>query len=162
KVAEVTESSKPVTQSSPGLYDLTTLQREANGRFGFSAKNTLGIAQALYERHKVLTYPRTDSRHLPQDYLSVVGDLMGVLRGGDFGRFAGEALDKNYVRPDKRIFDDKKVSDHFAIIPTQVLPVGLSEPERKIYNLVTQRFLAVFFPAARFLQTTRISVVEGE
>jgi DNA topoisomerase-3 len=162
KPATVTETSKPVTQSCPGLYDLTTLQREANGRFGFSAKNTLGIAQALYERHKVLTYPRTDSRHLPEDYLPVVKDLMGTLRGGEFGKFAGEALDKNYVRLDKRIFDGTKVSDHFAIIPTQVVPEGLSEPERKIYNLVTQRFLAVFFPSARYLQTTRISVVEGE
>lgn len=162
RLAEVTESSKPVTQSSPGLYDLTTLQREANARFGFSAKNTLGLAQALYERHKVLTYPRTDSRHLPQDYLPVVKELMGVLRDGEFGKFAGEALDQSYVRPDKRVFDDRKVSDHFAIIPTQVLPTGLSEPERKIYNLVTQRFIAVFFPVARYLQTTRISVVEGE
>jgi len=162
KPATVTETSKPVTQSCPGLYDLTTLQREANGRFGFSAKNTLGIAQALYERHKVLTYPRTDSRHLPEDYLPVVKDLMQTLRGGEYGKFAAEALEKNYVRLDKKIFDGTKVSDHFAIIPTQVLPEGLSEPERKIYNLVTQRFLAVFFPTARYLQTTRISVVEDE
>ena len=162
KPARVTETAKPVTQSCPGLYDLTTLQREANGRFGFSAKNTLGLAQALYERHKVLTYPRTDSRHLPDDYLPVVKDLMGTLRGGDFGAFAAEALDKGYVRPDKRVFDGAKVSDHFAIIPTQVLPGALSEPERKLYNLVVQRFLAVFFPPARFLQTTRISVVEEE
>jgi DNA topoisomerase-3 len=162
KPAQVTESAKPTTQSCPGLYDLTTLQRDANSRFGFSAKNTLGIAQALYERHKVLTYPRTDSRHLPEDYLPVVHDLMGTLRGGAFGKFAAEALEKNYVRLDKKIFDGTKVSDHFAIIPTQVLPENLSEPERKIYDLVTQRFLAVFFPVARFLQTTRISVVEGE
>jgi DNA topoisomerase-3 len=162
KVAIVTETQKPVTQASPGLYDLTTLQREANSRFGFSAKNTLGLAQALYERHKALTYPRTDSRHLPEDYLPVAKDLMGTLRGGEFGRFAAEAADKGYVRLDKRIFDGSKVSDHFAIIPTQVIPEGLSEPERKIYNMVVQRFLAVFFPSARFLQTTRISVVEDE
>jgi DNA topoisomerase-3 len=162
KPAQVTETAKPVTQSCPGLYDLTTLQREANGRFGFSAKNTLGIAQALYERHKALTYPRTDSRHLPDDYLAVAKDLMETLRGGEFGKFAAEAADKGYVRPDKRIFDGAKVSDHFAIIPTQVIPENLSEPERKIYNMVLQRFLGVFFPAARFLQTTRISVVEGE
>lgn len=162
KPAAVSETQKPVTQASPGLYDLTTLQREANSRFGFSAKNTLGLAQALYERHKALTYPRTDSRHLPEDYLGVAKDLMGSLRGGEFGRFAAEAVDKGYVRPDKRIFDGSKVSDHFAIIPTQVIPEALSEPERKIYNMVVQRFLAVFFPSARFLQTTRISVVEGE
>ncbi|MCD6023778.1 MAG: topoisomerase [Fibrobacteria bacterium] len=162
KNAEVTETSKPVTQSCPGLYDLTTLQREANGRFGFSAKTTLSIAQALYERHKALTYPRTDSRHLPEDYLPTVKGLMGSLREGEYGRFAAEALDKSYVRMDKKIFDGAKVSDHFAIIPTQVIPVGLSEAERKIYQMVTQRFIAVFFPVARFLQTTRISVVEGE
>lgn len=162
KPAAVTETQKPVTQASPGLYDLTTLQREANARFGFSAKNTLGIAQALYERHKVLTYPRTDSRHLPEDYVGVAKELMESLRAGEFGRFAAEAAEKGYVRPDKRIFDGKKVSDHFAIIPTQVIPSNLSEPERKIYNMVVQRFLAVFFPPARFLQTTRISVVEGE
>src|SRR5690606_20067245 len=98
KPAEATETSKPVTQSSPGLYDLTTLQREATGRFGFSAKNTLGIAQALYERHKVLTYPRADSRHLPEDYLGVAKGLMETLRGGEFGKFAAEAADKGYVR----------------------------------------------------------------
>src|SRR5690606_5692138 len=94
--------------------------------------------------------------------LPVVKDLMGTLRGGDYGKFATEAIDKGYVRLDKRVFDGTKVSDHFAIIPTQVLPEGLSEPERKIYNLVAQRFLAVFFPVARYLQTTRLSVVEGE
>jgi DNA topoisomerase-3 len=162
KNAEVTEAAKPVTQSCPGLYDLTTLQREANGRFGFSAKTTLSIAQALYERHKALTYPRTDSRHLPEDYLPTVTDLMGSLRKGDYGKFAAEALEKKYVRMDKKIFDGTKVSDHFAIIPTQVIPEGLSDAERKIYQMVTQRFIAVFFPVARFLQTTRISVVEGE
>ncbi len=162
QIAEVAETQKPSLQSSPPLYDLTALQRESNGRFGFSAKTTLSIAQALYERHKVLTYPRTDSRHLPDDYLSVAKGLMKSLRGGEFGAFAAEAMEQGYVRPDKRIFDGSKVSDHFAIIPTQVIPEGLSDAERKIYQAVTQRFLAVFFPPARFLQTSRISVVEGE
>ena len=162
KPADVSETQKPAFQSSPPLYDLTALQRDANGRFGFSAKTTLSIAQALYEKHKALTYPRTDSRHLPEDYVSVARDLMGTLKGGEFGKFAAEAADKNYVKPDKRIFDASKVSDHFAIIPTQVIPEGLSDAERKIYNAVVQRFLAVFFPPAKFLQTSRISVVEGE
>ncbi len=162
KTAEVTENQKPAFQSSPPLFDLTSLQREGNSRFGFSAKTTLSIAQALYEKHKALTYPRTDSRHLPEDYVTVARDLMGTLKGGDFGKFSAEALEKNYVKADKRIFDSSKISDHFAIIPTSVIPEGLSDAERKIYNAVTQRFLAVFFPPAKFLQTSRVSVVEGE
>ena len=162
KPAEVTDTQKPSSQGPPGLYDLTSLQRDANARFGFSAKNTLGLAQALYERHKALTYPRTDSRYLPNDYLPLVQDLMKNLQQGEFSRFAAEAQQKGYVRMDKRIFDNAKVSDHHAIIPTNVVPQDLSEPERRIYHAVVQRFLAVFFPPARFLNTTRISVVEGE
>jgi DNA topoisomerase-3 len=162
KLAQVTDAQKPSSQAAPGLYDLTSLQREANARFGFSAKNTLGLAQALYERHKALTYPRTDSRYLPNDYLPLTKDLMKSLQGSEYAKFASEALAKGFVRMDKRIFDDAKVSDHHAIIPTTVLPGELSEPERKIYQAVVQRFLAVFFPPARFLNTTRISIVEGE
>jgi len=162
KPAQVTDSQKPSSQGAPQLYDLTSLQREANARFGFSAKNTLGLAQALYERHKVLTYPRTDSRYLPNDYLAVAKGLMESLKQSDYGKFANEALAKGYVRMDKRIFDDAKVSDHHAIIPTNVMPGELSEPERRIYQAVVQRFLAIFFPPARFLNTTRISIVEGE
>ncbi|NDD37402.1 MAG: DNA topoisomerase III [Verrucomicrobia bacterium] len=159
----VTEESKPSTQLSPGLYDLTTLQREANGRFGFSAKNTLGLAQALYEKHKVLTYPRTDARALPEDYIPTVKKTLDSLR--DLAGYSGPAekiLTSDWVRPNKRIFNNAKISDHFAIIPTGVLPKGLSEPEQKLYDLVTRRFLAVFFPAAEFLETTRITRVEGE
>ncbi|NBV21274.1 MAG: DNA topoisomerase III [Proteobacteria bacterium] len=159
----VTEESKPSTQLSPGLYDLTTLQREANGRFGFSAKNTLGLAQALYEKHKVLTYPRTDARALPEDYIPTVKKTLDSLR--DLAGYSGPAekiLTEGWVRPNKRIFNNAKISDHFAIIPTGVLPKGLSEPEQKLYDLVTRRFLAVFFPAAEFLETTRITRVEGE
>jgi DNA topoisomerase-3 len=165
KPAQVTDTQKPSSQSAPSLYDLTSLQRDANARFGFSAKNTLGLAQALYERHKALTYPRTDSRYLPNDYLPMVKGLFeGMAKSGDseFGRFAAQALKAGYVRMDRKIFDDAKVSDHHAIIPTGTLPGELSEPERRIYTAVVQRFLAVFFPAARFLNTTRISVVEKE
>ncbi|MEN8188818.1 MAG: DNA topoisomerase III [Thermodesulfobacteriota bacterium] len=160
--AEVSDSSKKSTKRSPGLYDLTTLQREANSRFGFSAKNTLAMAQALYERHKVLTYPRTDSRHLPEDYLPTVKQSIGVQKKWNFGSFAAEALEKNYIKKDRRIFNNSKISDHHAIIPTTTLPKSLSEAEMKIYTMVVQRFLAVFFPPAQYLNTKRLSVVKEE
>jgi DNA topoisomerase-3 len=158
----VTEESKPTTQLSPLLYDLTSLQREANSRFGFSAKNTLGLAQALYERHKVLTYPRTDSRALPEDYLGTVKETLATLSHTPYGTFADQVLKNDWVKPNKRIFNNAKVSDHFAIIPTSLAPKHLSEPEAKLYDMVTKRFLAVFYPAAEFLVTTRITRVEGE
>jgi DNA topoisomerase-3 len=158
----VTEESKPTTSMSPQLYDLTTLQREANGRFGFSAKNTLGLAQALYERHKVLTYPRTDSRALPEDYLETVKTTMAMLADTNYRTPAETILKNGWVRPNKRIFNNAKVSDHFAIIPTVIAPKHLSEPEQKLYDLVTKRFLAIFYPAAEFLVTTRITRVENE
>jgi DNA topoisomerase-3 len=158
----VTEESKPTTSMSPQLYDLTTLQREANGRFGFSAKNTLGLAQALYEKHKVLTYPRTDSRALPEDYLETVKTTLGMLAETNYRTPAETILKNGWVRPNKRIFNNAKVSDHFAIIPTTVAPKHLSEPEQKLYDLVTKRFLAIFYPAAEFLVTTRITRVESE
>lgn len=158
----VTEESKPTTSMSPALYDLTTLQREANGRFGFSAKNTLGLAQALYEKHKVLTYPRTDSRALPEDYIETVKATMSMLADTNYSTPAETILKNGWVRPNKRIFNNAKVSDHFAIIPTLVAPKALSEPEQKLYDLVTKRFLAIFYPAAEFLVTTRITRVESE
>ncbi|MDB6054312.1 MAG: topoisomerase [Verrucomicrobiales bacterium] len=158
----VTEESKPTTQLSPLLYDLTSLQREANSRFGFSAKNTLGLAQALYERHKVLTYPRTDSRALPEDYVDTVKQTMSMLSTTGYGRFSNMVLTNNWVKPNKRIFNNAKISDHFAIIPTQLAPRNLSEPEQKLYDMVTKRFLAIFFPAAEFQVTTRITRVEQE
>jgi DNA topoisomerase-3 len=162
KQGKVTEESKPTTSMAPALFDLTSLQREANGRFGFSAKNTLGLAQALYEKHKVLTYPRTDSRALPEDYLNTVKSTLEVLKGNpNYHQFAKQILDKGWVKPNKRIFDNSKISDHFAIIPTGVVPKNLSEPEQKLYDLVTRRFMAVFFPAAEFLVTTRYTEVEG-
>ena len=179
KTGTVTEESKPVSQLSPLLFDLTSLQREANARFGFSARNTLGLAQALYERHKVLTYPRTDARALPEDYLATVRSTLSLLGGTPssktkgarrsadelpaatpYAPFAAEILANNWVRPNKRIFDNSKISDHFAIIPTLQLPKSLSEPEQKLYDLVMRRFLAVFYPAAESLQTIRITTVE--
>ncbi|WP_136797868.1 DNA topoisomerase III [Desulfosediminicola ganghwensis] len=162
KPAEVTETSKESTQRSPQLYDLTSLQREANSRFGFSAKNTLGLAQALYERHKVLTYPRTDSRNLPEDYVKTATETVKKQKGWQYGKFADEALEKGYIKKDKRIFDNKKITDHHAIMPTSLLPKELSEPELKIYQMVVQRFLAVFFPAAVYMNTRRTSIVEKE
>ncbi len=160
KAASVREESKPSSQSAPALFDLTSLQREANARFGFSAKNTLGIAQALYERHKVLTYPRTDSKALPEDYIGTVQTTIESLgAAAEFAGFAKDITRNKWVRPNKRVFDNSKVSDHFAIIPTGVLPKSLSEPEQKIFDLVTRRFLAVFYPAAEFQVTTRISTI---
>ncbi|MDE2600633.1 MAG: topoisomerase C-terminal repeat-containing protein, partial [Rhodocyclaceae bacterium] len=162
KHGDVTEESKPTTQMSPLLYDLTSLQREANGRFGFSAKTTLSIAQALYERHKVLTYPRTDSRCLPEDYIGSVKDTLRAMTDSPYEGFAGEILGSGWVHPNKRIFNNAKISDHFAIIPTGQAPKSLSEAEQKLYDLVVKRFLAIFYPAAEFNVTTRITRVEGE
>jgi DNA topoisomerase-3 len=165
--ASVTEEAKPSTQSSPGLYDLTTLQREANSRLGFSAKTTLSIAQALYEKHKVLTYPRTDSKHLPEDYVDVVKQTMKMISTEDMpgplralSVHAKTAIKEGYVKPNKKIFDNAKVSDHFAIIPTLQAPKSLSEIEAKLYDMVVKRFMAVFFPPAEFMVTTRISTVK--
>ena len=173
KPGEVSEESKPETRMSPGLFDLTTLQREANARFGFSAKTTLSLAQALYEKHKVLTYPRTDSRCLPEDYLPTVKETLTILTGEGAGKghdevllsryspFAHQILARNWVLPNKRIFNNAKISDHFAIIPTPQAPKSLNEMEQKLYDFVVRRFLSVFFPAAEFLVTTRITRVEG-
>jgi DNA topoisomerase-3 len=142
------------------LFDLTSLQREANGRFGFSARTTLSLAQALYEKHKVLTYPRTDSRALPEDYMATVKKAMDMLGGiRDYAPFAKNVLKNGWVKPNRRIFDNSKISDHFAIIPTLQPPRHLNEIEQKLYDLVVRRFLAVFHPPAEYLQTTRITQV---
>jgi DNA topoisomerase-3 len=161
KTGTVEEESKPSTQLSPLLFDLTSLQREANGRFGFSARTTLQLAQALYEKHKVLTYPRTDARALPEDY---VGQVPGILGGlpDEYAPFANQIVKQGWARPNKRIFNNAKISDHFAIIPTGTVPKSLSEAEAKIYDLVTRRFLSVFYPAAEYRITTRITRVDGE
>jgi DNA topoisomerase-3 len=162
KLGEVSEESKPTSQLSPLLYDLTSLQRESNSRFGFSAKTTLALAQALYEKHKVLTYPRTDSKALPEDYPDMVRQTLTSLAEAKYRPFAETILRSNWVRPNKRVFNNTKVSDHFAIIPTSLAPKHLSEAEDKLYDLITKRFLAVFYPAAEFLVTTRITRLEHE
>src|SRR4029079_1636552 len=123
----------------------------------------LGLAQALYEKHKALTYPRTDARALPEDYIATVKKTMETLSASrEFAPFAKQVLKSGWVKPNKRIFDNSKISDHFAIIPTLQAPKHLSEPEAKLYDLVVRRFLAVFFPSAEFLQTTRITSVREE
>ncbi len=162
KTGVVTEEKKAQTQISPQLYDLTTLQREAP----FSAKGTLQIAQALYEKHKMITYPRTDSRYLPEDYfqnvretlqdignsdLDVARHAKAVLKGGSDG---GPRLHQS-----KRVFDSKKVSDHFAIIPTGKI-AKLSDTEAKVYDMIVKRFIAVFYPSAEFEQTTRLTRID--
>ncbi len=160
KTGVASEETKPSSQLSPLLFDLTSLQREANGRFGFPARMTLSLAQALYERHKVLTYPRTDSRALPEDYLATVKKTLDVLGDArDFAPFSKQILKQGWVKPNKRIFDNSKISDHFAIIPTLQAPKSLNEAEQKLYDLVVRRFLAVFYPPAEYLQTTRITRV---
>jgi DNA topoisomerase-3 len=161
KQAEISEEKKSSTQIAPQLYDLTTLQREAP----FSAKGTLQIAQALYEKHKVLTYPRTDSRYLPEDYVQNVKDTMKQIANSDLDAakyakavLAGKGENGPHLHQSKRVFNTKKVSDHFAIIPTG-LTAKLSDTEQKVYDMVVKRFIAVFYPHAEFEQTTRLSTI---
>jgi DNA topoisomerase-3 len=164
----VKDTSKPKSQSPPLLYDLTSLQRDASNRFGFSARRTLQIAQSLYEKHKALTYPRTDSHFLPEDYPGEVKATMKALAESgasipNLAGFARQALEGGMIKGgNRRIFNNAKVSDHFAIIPTGVIPARLNEAERKIYEAVTRRFVAVFFGTARFEVTTRITSVEAD
>jgi DNA topoisomerase-3 len=160
-LAKVSEEKKSSNQASPRLYDLTTLQREANNRYGLSARRTLQIAQALYERHKVITYPRTDSRALPEDYIATCKQTLGELPG-DLEKHGQTALENGWVRPNKRIFNNAQISDHFAIIPTGTAPTHLDEMEGKVYDMIARRFVAAFFPAAEFDVTTRISTVAGK
>ncbi len=162
KIGQITEEKKPTTQASPLLYDLTTLQREANGRFGLSARRTLQLAQALYEKHKVLTYPRTDSRYLPEDNLAQVRKVMGSFRDSSLASHAEKALRNEWIKPTKRVFNNARVSDHHAIIPTGTSVGHLDEWERKIYDMVARRTIAIFYPPAQFEITTRITRVEGE
>lgn len=160
--SSVEEESKPKTSMPPKLFDLTTLQRVANTKFGFSAKATLEIAQALYEKHKVLSYPRTDASALPEDYVETAKERLGSFGGTPYAAHAERVLANNWVKQEKRIFDNSKISDHFAIIPTGQKPSGLTTDEAKIYDLVVKRFIAVFYPAAEYRQTTRITVVADE
>ncbi|HYR22209.1 MAG TPA: DNA topoisomerase, partial [Chthoniobacterales bacterium] len=157
KTGVATEEKKPTTQAPPLLYDLTSLQRDANGR-GFSAKRTLQIAQQLYERFKVITYPRTDSRYLPEDYIPTVKATLSKIDNPH----ARTVLDNQWVKHSKRIFNNEKISDHFAIIPTGTAPHGLDEVQQKIYDMIVRRFISGFFPAAQFEVTTRITRVEKD
>src|SRR6202030_4224265 len=157
KTGVATEERKPTTQAPPLLYDLTSLQRDANAR-GFSAKRTLQIAQQLYERFKVVTYPRTDSRYLPEDYIPTVKATLSKIDNPH----ARTALDNHWVKQSKRIFNNAKISDHFAIIPTGTAPHGLDEVQQKIYDMIVRRFISVFFPPAQFEVTTRITRVDKD
>ncbi|HLP06798.1 MAG TPA: DNA topoisomerase 3 [Opitutaceae bacterium] len=156
--AAVTDESKRTTQISPRLYDLTSLQRDANNRFSFSARRTLQIAQGLYEKHKMITYPRTDSRALPEDYIGTVKATLGRLHG-DIAKHAATVLEHGWVHPNKRIFNNAEVTDHFAIIPTNEEHGHLDGDEQKIFDLIARRFVAIFFPPAQIDVTTRTSRV---
>ena len=159
KTGVVSEEKKAQSQIAPQLYDLTTLQREAP----FSAKGTLQIAQALYEKHKVITYPRTDSRYLPEDYTANVRETMQEIGNSDLdvakyakAVLAGSSDNGPRLHKSRRVFDNKKVSDHFAIIPTGKT-AKLSDTEQKVYDMIVKRFIAVFYPSAEFEQTTRLT-----
>ncbi len=166
------ETRKPSRESAPPLFDLTSLQREANRRFGWSAKRALGAAQRCYEAHKILTYPRTDSRCLPTDYRETVREVLTNLASADrseaglpVGDYAGAAqhLLSNGLQNDARIFDDAGISDHFAIIPTGVLPgASLSADDRRLFDLVMRRFLGAFHPPALWVKVERTTRVGGE
>lgn len=151
----IDETTTPSRSAAPALFDLTTLQREANQRFGMSANNTLKIAQALYQTHKVLTYPRTDAKALPEDYVPTVTRTIEALATQGYAEAARRVLDNGWIKPTKRVFDNSKISDHFAIVPTGATPQSLTADEGKIYDLVARRLLAVFHPDAEYAVTVR-------
>ncbi|WP_259383931.1 DNA topoisomerase III [Bacillus thuringiensis] len=162
--ATVVEIDKKQKKSfSPGLYDLTELQRNANKKFGYSAKETLNIMQKLYEQHKVLTYPRTDSRYISSDIVGTLPERLKACGVGEYRPFAHKVLQKP-IKPNKSFVDDSKVSDHHAIIPTEgyVNFAAFTDKERKIYDLVVKRFLAVLFPAFEYEQLTLRTKVGNE
>ncbi|HDR7736412.1 TPA: DNA topoisomerase III [Bacillus thuringiensis] len=162
--ATVLEIDKKQKKSfSPGLYDLTELQRDANKKFGYSAKETLNIMQKLYEQHKVLTYPRTDSRYISSDIVGTLPERLKACGVGEYRPFAHKVLQKP-IKPNKSFVDDSKVSDHHAIIPTEgyVNFSAFTDKERKIYDLVVKRFLAVLFPAFEYEQLTLRTKVGSE
>jgi DNA topoisomerase-3 len=162
------ETRKPSRETAPPLFDLTSLQREGNRRFGWSARRTLSAAQRCYEAHKILTYPRTDSRCLPNDYRAVVDNVLQAFSAAprtaefDLGPHARRLID-NGRENEGRIFDDAKVSDHFAIIPTGTLPpAGLSGDDKRLFELVARRFLGAFHPVAVWERVERVTEVSGE
>ena len=153
---EITSVEKKAKKTmAPGLYDLTTLQREANLKYGFSAKETLNIMQRLYENHKVLTYPRTDSRYIGKDIVPTIKERLKACGIGPYRKLAGAFMNKP-VQVNGSFVDDKKVSDHHAIIPTEqfVQLDHMTNEERKIYDMVVRRFLAVLYPASQYEQVT--------
>lgn len=160
-VTEVTKTAKKAF--SPGLYDLTELQRDANRRFGFSAKETLNLMQRLYENHKVLTYPRTDSRYIGMDIVPTIKERLKACGIGPYKQFIPELL-KHPIKTSKTFVDDKKVNDHHAIIPTEeyVQLTHMTSDERKIYDLVIRRFISVLYPAFEYEQTTLKASAAGE
>lgn len=161
KVESVTKNKKKVY--APGLYDLTELQRDANKRFGFSAKETLNIAQKLYEHHKVLTYPRTDSRYLSKDIIPTLKDRLLASANGTY-RSSITSLIKEGLKTNASFINDAKVSDHHALIPTEEAPdfSAMSNEEKKIYDLVIRRFIAVFYPPYEYEQTTIVASALNE
>lgn len=161
EIINVTESNKK--KYSPALYDLTELQRDCNKMFGYSAKQTLNIMQRLYENHKLLTYPRTDSRYLTKDIVGTIKDRLKAIAIGEYRILANELLNKD-IKGNKSFVDDSKVSDHHAIIPTEERGnlANLSSEERKVYDLVVKRFLSVMLPPFEYVQTTLEGKVNGE
>lgn len=162
--SSVADTSKTVKSAPPSLFDLTTLQREANRLFKFSAAKTLTIAQSLYEKHKVTSYPRTDSSHLPEDYLEKCIQIVTLL-GANISALkphTDRLIQNNLIHQTKRIFNNAKISDHFAIIPTDTFSASMDADEQAIYGLICKRFLAAFHPDAEFLQTIRTTIVVGE
>lgn len=159
----VSVEKKAKKTMAPGLYDLTTLQREANQKFGFSAKETLNIMQRLYENHKVLTYPRTDSRYIGKDIVPTLKERLKACGTGPYRKLAGALLTRP-IQASTSFVDDKKVSDHHAIIPTEqfVQLDHMTNEERKIYDLVVRRFLAVLYPASLYAQVTMEGKAAGE
>lgn len=155
-------TKKPKKTQAPGLYDLTTLQREANQKYGFSAKETLNIMQRLYENHKVLTYPRTDSRYIGKDVVPTIKERLKACGTGPYRKLAGALLNKP-IQVNGSFVDDKKVSDHHAIIPTEqfVQLDHMTNEERKIYDMVVRRFLSVLYPAFEYEQTAMEAEASG-
>jgi DNA topoisomerase-3 len=161
KIVDVKKSNKK--KYAPSLYDLTELQRDANKMFGYSAKETLSIMQKLYEHHKVLTYPRTDSRYLTDDIVDTLKDRIKAVNTSEYSKVSMKLL-KTKIKPNKSFVDNSKVTDHHAIIPTEerVFLGDLSDKERKIYDLVVKRFLSVLCPPFEYEQTTIKGSCEGE
>ena len=161
---EITSVEKKAKKTmAPGLYDLTTLQREANLKYGFSAKETLNIMQRLYENHKVLTYPRTDSRYIGKDIVPTIKERLKACGIGPYRKLAGALMNKP-VQVNGSFVDDKRVSDHHAIIPTEqfVQLDHMTNEERKIYDMVVRRFIAVLYPASQYEQVTMEAKAAGE